>query len=133
MPLSSFDFRQAARQRLDTAQLLYEHRRTLDAMYLAGYAIECSLKALILHHTPAADQSSVASKISRGSKMHRHEVLLELLPRDVLLPMELSKRLRQSTWTTDLRYQSGRIEASDVEEFLITVEALYTWVEGQLP
>lgn len=41
-------FQRAAGQRFTTAEFLLRHRYALDAMYLAGYTIECTLKALIL-------------------------------------------------------------------------------------
>ena len=133
MPLSSQDFRRAAQQRLDTAHFLLDNRKTLDAMYLAGYALECSLKALILDQTPTDDQANMLKRISQGSRMHRPEVLLEVLARKgIWLPLTLVKRLRRSTWTTDLRYQSGRLDTSEVRVFLKTVDGIHQWVGGQL-
>jgi hypothetical protein len=46
VPTSSRDFQRAAAQRLTTAEFLLLHRYNLDAMYLAGYTVECSLKDL---------------------------------------------------------------------------------------
>lgn len=40
-------FYRAAKQRFDDALLLLELKRTTAAVYLAGYSIECMLKALI--------------------------------------------------------------------------------------
>jgi hypothetical protein len=37
----------ASRRRLEDAQALHQQKRWSGAMYLAGYAIECSLKSLI--------------------------------------------------------------------------------------
>lgn len=103
-------------------------------MYLAGYALECSLKSLILDRVPANGRAKMLGKISRGSRMHRPEVLVNLLAEmKVLLPLTLVKRLRRSTWTTDLRYQSGRLDTSEVRGFLKTVDGIHEWVGGQLP
>ena len=41
-------FHRAGKQRFDEAQLLLEAGRTTGAVYLAGYTVECFLKALIL-------------------------------------------------------------------------------------
>ncbi len=38
----------AAKQRYEDAQMLLEAGRTTGAVYLAGYAVECILKALLL-------------------------------------------------------------------------------------
>lgn len=40
-------FQQLARLRLDEAKLLFQHKLACGAYYLAGYAIECALKARI--------------------------------------------------------------------------------------
>ena len=45
-------FMRAASQRYTAAELLLREGLNLEAMYLAGYVVECSLKALILAHTP---------------------------------------------------------------------------------
>src|SRR6266566_5254985 len=45
-------FYRAAKQRFSDAQLLLKHNRTTSAVYLAGYGIECMLKALLLESVP---------------------------------------------------------------------------------
>ena len=70
-PISSRDFQRAEGQRLTTAEFLLENGYNLDATYLAGYAVECSLKALILHLTEALDRARLFDRISSGAPMHR--------------------------------------------------------------
>src|SRR5262245_27399373 len=74
-------FLSAARQGLDTALFLLKHQyNLLDAMYLAGYAVECGLKSLILRWTRKGDFSSVLSDlIEVGKKGHDFEYLKGLL------------------------------------------------------
>jgi hypothetical protein len=43
MALTSRDFLRAAGQRLTTAEFLLKSGYNLDAMYLAGYGLECAL------------------------------------------------------------------------------------------
>jgi hypothetical protein len=133
-PRTSRDFQKAAAQRLTTAEFLLDHKYTLDAEYLAGYTIECSLKALILEKTPESDRPAQLDNICSGAKMHRPEVLLGVL-RDlgVALPLELARRFRRLTWTTDLRYETGHRDTGETRRFLKTAQATYQWVEGQLP
>ena len=106
----------------------------LDAMYLAGYTIECSLKALILELSSPQDRKDTLRRITSGAKMHELEVLIALL-RDLgcSMPLELAKRLRKSTWSTTLRYRSGRPAIGHTRAFLKTAKAVYNWVESQLP
>ena len=47
-PTTSREFQKAASQRFTGAEALQRVRLNLDAQYLGGYTVECSLKALIL-------------------------------------------------------------------------------------
>lgn len=135
MPTTARDFQRAAGQRLTTAQFLLDNRYNLDALYLAGYTVECSLKALILELTPAAERAKTLKKISSGKKMHEPEVLgmlLKNLGRPI--PLVLVRRIRSSRsgWTTALRYESGRWDTGETRSFLRSAKAVYDWVERQL-
>lgn len=133
-PMTSRDFQKVAAQRLTTAETLLREKLTLDAQYIGGYAVECSLKALILQQTPDSDKPDKLNRITAGAKMHRPDVLLgELRDLGILLPIEIAKRMRRFDWTTDLRYETGRRDTGETIGFLKTAKAIYDWVEGQLP
>jgi hypothetical protein len=144
--LTSREFRKAAAQRLKAAEAL-PRQHGLDAMYLAGYTIECALKALILElasHTDPADKVQIGLKdftrdeiekeITSGPKMHYPEVLAEFL-KDLgrPIPLELRKKFRRSRWSTSLRYESGRRKPGEVRWLLKLAGETYRWVESQLP
>jgi HEPN domain-containing protein len=133
MPSSSREFLRAALQRLTTANFLLEHKYNLDAMYLAGYTVECSLKALILAATPGTDRPTMLKKLTSGKKMHSAEVLGGIL-RDLNrpIPVRLAKRFRQAAWSVNLRYESGRTDTGETRAFLKTAKAVYDWVEAQI-
>lgn len=132
-PLTSRDFQRAAGQRLISAQALLRLKLNLDAQYLGGYAVECSLKSLILHVTPDDEKPEKLRRITRGSRMHRPEILLaELRGMNISLPLELTRRMRRFDWTTDLRYETGRRDTGETTAFLRTAQAIYDWVEDQL-
>jgi hypothetical protein len=133
-PTTSRDFQRAANQRLVAAHVLLRGRLTLDAQYVAGYTVECTLKALILEKTPLSVKSAKLAMISSGKKMHAPAVLLnELRNLGVQLPVEIAKRMRKFRWSTDLRYETGRLDTGETIAFLKTAGAVYDWVEGQLP
>jgi hypothetical protein len=133
-PTTSQDFQKAAAQRLTTAETLLREKLTLDAQYLGGYTVECSLKALILELTPDPEKPDILKKITSGATMHRPEVLFgELRNLGVAIPPELAKRMRRFDWTTALRYETGRRNTGETIAFLATAKAIYDWVEGQLP
>jgi HEPN domain-containing protein len=133
-PLTPRDFQRAADQRLTTAEFLRDSGYNLDAMYLAGYAIECTLKALILELTRIMDRPDTLKKISTGKKMHDNEVLAGLL-KDLgqPLPVVLAKKFRRYEWTTDLRYETGRTASGETRGFLKVAKETCDWVKGKLP
>ena len=132
-PTTSRDFQKAAAQRLTTAKTLRREKLNLDAQYMGGYTVECSLKALILEKTPKPEKDDTLKKITRGGHMHNPEVLRgELQNLGVKFPLELAKRLRRLKWTTDLRYETRRRDTGETIGFLKTAEAIYDWVEVQL-
>jgi hypothetical protein len=133
-PSTSRDFQKAAAQRLTSAQTLLREKLTLDAQYLGGYTVECSLKALILHLTPEADKRAILIKVSSGEPMHRPEFLLgKLRDLGVAAPLEITKRIRRFGWTTDLRYEIGRRDTGETIAFLKSAKAVHYWAKGQLP
>jgi hypothetical protein len=133
-PTTPRDFLKVAAQRLTTAEVLLREKLTLDAQYIGGYTVECSLKALILHQTPDPDKPAKLKQLTAGAKMHRPDILLgELRVTGVALPLELAKRMRHFDWTTDLRYETGRRDTGETIAFLKTAKAIYDWVEGQVP
>ncbi|MFT5526836.1 MAG: HEPN domain-containing protein [Pirellulaceae bacterium] len=132
-PRTSRDFLKIAEQRLNAAEVLFAADLTLDAQYVGGYAVECSLKALILEKTDPADRPDKLLRISSGATMHKPETLLqELRGLGVRLTPELAKRMRRFDWTTDLRYETGRRIRSETRGLLRTCVEIRDWVKGQL-
>lgn len=134
-PTNVRDFLRAAGQRLEAAKALFRAGLMLDAQYLGGYVVECSIKAVILHHTAPHDLADMLKKPSSGAKMHKSEVLLEVLRElGVTISPELAKRHIRfvKTWATDLRYELGRRETGETRGFLKTVEAFFIWAEVEL-
>jgi hypothetical protein len=133
-PKTSRDFLKVALQRLSAAESILESLRlTLEAQYIGGYSIECSLKALILEMTPASGRSDMLERLTRGATYHRAEVLLERLrDRNVFLTVDLARRMRRFDWTTDLRYETGRKDTGETYGLLRTARSIYEWVERQI-
>jgi hypothetical protein len=132
-PVTSRDFQKAAAQRLVAPERLLVEKLTVDAQYVGGYTVECSLKALILHVTPASKRREKLDRITHGAKMHRVDVLLgELRHLGISLPLRLAKRMRRFDWTTDLRCETGRRDMGETLGFLKTAKAIHQWVGSQL-
>jgi hypothetical protein len=125
-PTSPRDFLKVAAQRLTTAETLLRAKLTLDAQYLGGYTVECSLKALILHRAPDPDKPELQKRLTSGAAMHRPDVLFgELRLLGIALPLDIAKRMRRFDWTTDLRYETGRRDTGETIAFLKTAKAIY--------
>ena len=128
------EFLKVALQRLTAAEEIMETLRlTLEAQYIGGYSVECSLKALILEKTAESDRPAMLETLTRGATYHRSEVLLDRL-RDfgVSLTVDLARRMRRFDWTTDLRHETGRKDTGETNGLLRTARAIYDWVEGQI-
>lgn len=121
-------------QRLTTARFLLANDYNLDALYLAGYSVECSLKALILQATPDPERPETLKTITSGKRGHDFEFLAGLL-KDLKrrIPEPLVKKLRRAHWSTNLRYETGRTDTGETRAFLKTAEVIYDWVDGELP
>jgi len=59
---------------LRDAELLLEVERTTGAVYLAGYAVECALKALLLDATPKRKRKETLDSF-RAAKAHNFKWL----------------------------------------------------------
>jgi len=131
--LTSRDFQRAAMQRYTTAEFLLENKYNLDAMYLGGYTVECTLKALILDATPEDDREGMFDRICSGHQMHYPETLKAILV-DLgrPIPLDLVRRFRRSGWSTALRSETGRRDTGETRGFLKTARMVYDWVEEQL-
>lgn len=132
--LTSRDFQRAAQQRLTTAEFLLDHDFPLDAFYLAGYAVECMIKSLILHLTSEIDRAETFERLRQGSRMHYPEHLkAELRALGCELPLDLTRRFRRFEWSTDLRYESGRWPMGEVRGYLKTARLTFDWARGAMP
>jgi HEPN domain-containing protein len=133
MSLSSRDYQRAAGQRFTVAEFLLKNGYNLDAMYLAGYAIECSLKAVILSSCPDGEQEEMAGRLRSSAKMHLPILLAEILrERGRPAPVDLVKRFRRFHWTTDLRYESGRRPTGEAKGLLRNAKQTLDWAAAEL-
>jgi hypothetical protein len=127
-------FYRAARQRLDDASLLIELDRTTAAVYLAGYSVECMLKALILS-TVASRRETEILETFRGGQAHSYDWLIRLYRQNggTQVPRTIAVHfMKVNTWSTDLRYLPGKINASEANAFLSSVDEINRWIDGRL-
>lgn len=122
-------FLRACDQRLTAAECLLENGIHLDAIYLAGYAVECGLKALILKRTPQNKYAAIWKKLTAvGAKGHDFEYLKQLVKQRSQIESRVAESLsRVATWSTDLRYEVGYVPFRDAEAFLKAAKEIRDW------
>src|SRR5262245_233415 len=102
-------FMRAAAQHLaDAAILRNAGSPSSGAMYLAGYAVECGLKAVLLANVTARTQSKMLQSF-HGTKAHDYDWLtLQLRRRNVHLSAAVADALSKvDSWSVELRYSPG--------------------------
>ncbi|HZU35127.1 MAG TPA: HEPN domain-containing protein, partial [Gemmataceae bacterium] len=125
-------FYQAAKQRFEDAQFLLDAQRTTGAIYLAGYCVECMLKALILSMLPQGKRAEMLG-LFRGSKAHDYDWLKARYFENAgpLFPQATSKAFSfVNTWAVEIRYQAGTSKYGDAKAFLDSAEEIMTWADG---
>lgn len=113
-------FYRASLQRFEEAELLFDNSYYMGATYLAGYAVECILKALILNSVPSSHQSDVAREF-RGQRAHDFQWLRRRYAQTQApgITEDIRRRLLYvSTWETALRYEPRKGKATDAQQFL---------------
>jgi hypothetical protein len=124
----------AALQRLDDAELLLTGERTTGAVYLAGYTVECMLKALLLDGVARKLRQQLSAAF-RGSRAHDIAWLSGLYRQHVTtaIPRAVVQHLsRVASWSSDLRYATAFTRRSEADLFMESVDAVAVWADGRM-
>ena len=146
--LTPGQLRAVAERRLDDARCLRDSRhpqRANGAIYMAGFAVECLLKALLLERHPNLGKPVDPAKLSRSDRevfelLYSHDLgdMLGFLP-------ELEKKLsavrtksRRSAWqafndiceewTVYARYSPRTASMEQAADYIDTVEEVKQWL-----
>ena len=149
------EYRRSGARRLEDARELLEpptfdpqrsdaeRRHLRGAMYLAGYAVECLLKAYLIQLNEAQTLKAAVEtinqrrmhqglagieNIARSAAGHKIEYLLQLtdLPQFPDFDRELWGRLAQ--WSSSWRYETDAVPRARAAEFLDDVQASVNWL-----
>ncbi len=131
----------ASRRRREDAEALHEARRWAGAIYLAGYAIECSLKALICSKEGKNNfkETRMFKRGIQGDTLHNLTHLLREVPaiqRAIRLDRnggyEKAWNIITRLWQKDeLRYWDKQGDVHDSERFMASVKLLHTFILNQ--
>ena len=130
-------FYQAAKQRLEDADFLVEAARTLAAVYLSGYCVECMWKALIITQAGKDKKDEVLEQFA-GSKAHDFRWLRALYekyggPQPPKKDKELGHAFKTvGSWGTHLRYDTATMPTDDANAFVDAVRLIRAWADKRL-
>jgi hypothetical protein len=127
-------FYRCAKQRFEESEILLKAGKPTGAVYLAGYSIECILKALLLAIVPVASAPLVLGSF-RGSRAHDYEWLRNQyrLNGGAVFPHEVNRSfLLTNRWSTDLRYMPGTLNVRKASAFMAAAGAILHWADGRL-
>lgn len=129
----------ASRRRLEDAQALHQQKRWSGAMYLAGYAIECSLKSLICYEERKNNfkDTQIFKNGLKAAELHNLARLLDGVPSIESAIQRANKTDRtngylaawnmvSSVWRNDeLRYSDQSGNERESQRFIESVQKLH--------
>jgi HEPN domain-containing protein len=127
-------FYRCAIQRLDDALFLLKGERATASVYLAGYAVECILKSLILSASSPGARTGILASF-KGAKAHDFEWLRQqyLEGRGASIPFAVAQSFqRVASWSTDMRYQPGSTNFREAVTFIEAAQRILAWAKGRL-
>lgn len=133
----------ASRERLADAQVLYAASRWRGAMYLAGYAIECLLKAKLMQIYDCRTLRELELELKRRSLLpahrtvftHQLETLLSLAPGAHRLTQnhELARAFRNvNQWAPQWRYNPRQVNSAEAARFMSHVDKVMHWINTNI-
>jgi HEPN domain-containing protein len=122
-------FEQVARRVLANARFLLRHQRWHSAIYLAGYAVECRLKAAIcrvkgLATLPPEYQTHDLRALLRATGWQ------EEVTRDRALLQAFEEVVK--FWQVEIRYAAKPYGRSEAMSFFAALGRLMTWLERKM-
>ncbi|MBA3923371.1 MAG: hypothetical protein H0X31_17430 [Nostocaceae cyanobacterium] len=128
----------ASRRRFEDAQALLAQKRWTGAIYLGGYAVECSLKSLICHEEGKNNlkETKFFQKGSQAASLHNLTNLLDNLPiiqrtrkLDRTGTYKQAWNLVSSVWRNDeLRYSDKIGDEESSKKFIEAVRILHRFL-----
>ncbi len=119
-----------ARRRLEDAKVLLEHHRHDGAMYLAGFAVECLFKAVILANSTPGQRTRLAARLKSEIGHDLDGLRKELARRSLHLgEHEREAFVQVNTWDNNQRYDSRVQSRVDAEAVFAAAETLFAWAD----
>ena len=127
------DMNKASVHRRSDAEVLFKKQRFRGAMYMAGYAVECKLKAALMFAHHAITLEELEAKLGSDLKIHSLERLASrFLGRTRVPPsVELKKNWGiVRAWSVAWRYDRELDDPDVAAQFLRSVDWVLRWLEN---
>jgi len=134
IPIYRKDFKALADVRVAEARILLANHKDQGAYYLAGYAVECALKACIAKKTK---KSQFPPKVDDVREMYSHR--LDKLSGVAGLDADLKKEIQTNPafatnwstvkdWTAESRYRSSGLNGKDMYNAVAGTDGVLPWI-----
>lgn len=134
IPIYRRDFRTLAELRAEEARVLLRSRRHLGAYYLAGYAVECALKACIAKQRKRFE---FPPKRKSVEKMYSHDLdtLLDVAGLEPQLKKEIAANPDFAAnwntvrdWTSESRYETSGLNGKELYNAVTGPNGVLPWI-----
>jgi len=134
VPIYGRDFKILAELRSEEARILLGKGKLQGAYYLAGYAVECALKACIAKKTKRSEFPAKAEYIR---KLYTHELdkLLSLAGLDAQLNKDMgANKVFEANWSTvkdwteESRYRTSGLNGKDMYNAVAGPDGVLSWI-----
>jgi hypothetical protein len=100
-----------------------------EVIYLGGYVVECSLKAVVVSKSPPSRHEDLLVDFKTEVKHNLDSLRVRLSRKRIELPKAELRALSavRSLWDVEMRYDAIRRKRSDAEGFLQQAEIIYSW------
>lgn len=137
------DQSKASKHRMDDARALFNATRWRGAMYLAGYSVECLLKAKLMrmfncrHLRELDDELQTRGMLASHSTVFTHQLELLLRLTAAIDRMRSNEELWRlfnlvNRWVPAWRYAPDLSTQDDAEDFLDAVKKVAHWIEHNI-
>lgn len=120
--------------RYDDADCLMKAKRYNAAIYLAGYAVECMLKSLLVTRTPASKFAEIQD-FFRGNLGHNLEQLLKAIrDRGENFPTTMTRMFQtiNKIWSVNIRYQHVQLKHKEAASIMNGVFEIISLIKGRI-
>ena len=131
---NALKYYRVAKQRLNEAELILSKAELpAAAIYIAGYAVECILKALLLIQTPAGKRTGMLKSLKDDFGHDLYGLYEGAQGRGANPPPGVSRELSYvSSWSPEQRYTPGPGNPKDAQRFIKSASVILDWADGKM-